>query len=387
MIVLQPKQVSELVNTGLKNVLGPTEDGSPMLQEDLTGVIDAGLKIADVENGYVNFLYELGVAVSARIFVDRTYTSKAPNIFKTSFEYGQIIQKTRAALVDASDNQAYELVNGASYDDNIYYGGTVETKIFTKRDTWQIVKSIPEDQIKNAFTSAQEMGNFVSMIFTMIQNSIQVNMDKLVMMTINNFIGEVLKTESNVTAVNLLKEYKAMYPETQLNADSCLRDKEFLKYAYSRIDKITGLMQNYSTIFNLNKKQVFTPKDKQHIVLLQEFASNLKTYLESDTFHNDLLKLPMFETVSFWQGIGNSGDFTDTSSINIKTTDGTAITKSGIIGIVFDDDACGVNHIEEKRRANYNNSGEFINHWFKQVMGYFNDYDENFVVFFVADTE
>lgn len=383
-MVLETKQVAELVNIATKNALGCPVDSPDLIQEDLTGVVDAGIKLADA-HAYENFLYELGVAVSARIFVSRTYTSKAPNIMRTTFEYGQIIQKTRMELDDASPNQSYQLQNGVAYPTDIYEGGTVKTKIFKNRVTFEIRKSITEEQIKNAFSNAQELGNFTSMVFTMVQNSIQVKMDKLIMMTICNMIGQTMRENNETTSVNLLAEYKKIYPTSTLTAATCTYDKDFLKFASSEINLRTELLVNYAKIFNNGESQVHSPKDMQHVVLLSEVASRFATYLESDTFHNELVKLPFYETVNFWQGLGSTGKFKDTSKIDIKTNDGYVVQKSGIIGIIFDHDALAVTRISEKVNARYNESADFINYWFKNVMECINDFDENFVVFYVAD--
>lgn len=387
MITLQPKQVAELTNIAVNNALGikPTQENptpAPLIQEDLTGVIDAGIKLADADV-YSNFLYELGVAVSARIFVERKYSSKAPNVYRTSFEYGQLIQKTRTTLDEAEDNQSYALVNGASYDDNIYYGGTVDSKVFKERVTWEIRKSIADEQIKNAFTGPQELGNFVSMIFTMVENSIQVKTDKLIMATINNMIGQTLKAKQSSNCINLWKLYKANHPDAVFATRD--EDRNYTKFKASKMKLTSSLLENYSTLYNLNGAQTHTPKDKQHFVLLSEEASRFETYLDSDTFHNELVKLPYYETVSYWQGLGTTGSFEETSKINIKTNDGSVVEQGGIIGVIFDHDALGINNIKQTVRTKYTNSGEFVNYWFKQVMGYFNDFDENFVVFYEAE--
>jgi hypothetical protein len=121
-----------------------------------------------------------------------------------------------------------------------------------------------------------------------------------------------------------------------------------------------------------------------HVVLLSDFASSAGAYLQSDTFHNEFVALPKAEIVPYWQGSGKDYNFSDTSQINIKMPDNNTIKVSGILGVMFDRDALGVCNKDRRVTTNYNAKGEFWNQWAKFDCEYFNDNNENFVVFFVA---
>ena len=377
-VKLTTKQVADLVNAATKQTLGE----EAIQTEDLTNVVDMGTAIANA-NAYENFIYNMLVATAKIIFVERKYSGKAPNVYRDNFEYGQLVQKIRSKLDEAVDNQSWELTEGTSYDDNVFVGGTVEAKIFASSTAFEVRKSITNDQIKNAFTSAQELGNFVSMIVTMIQNSLQLKMDQLIMMTINNFTAEVAHHADATTYVNLLTAYNTL-KGTSLTAANCIYDRGFLQYATGVIKKYQGKLENYSTLFNVNGTQVFTPKDMQHLVLLEEFSDNCDTYLASDTWHNEFVQLPYHETVSAWQGQGTSSSLADCSKIQIKTAAGNTVTCTGVLAVLFDHDALGVTQENPSVETKYIRSAQFTNWWYKKKTSYFNDLDENFVVFYVA---
>ena len=140
-----------------------------------------------------------------------------------------------------------------------------------------------------------------------------------------------------------------------------------------------------STLFNVGGKARFTPADLLHVVLLADFASSAGAYLQSDTFHDEYTRLVPADLVPYWQGPGDD-DFalTDTSAINITTPSGDDVAADGILCVMFDRDALGVTNLDRRVTTNYNPKAEFYSNWYKFDAGYFNDFNENFVVFFVA---
>lgn len=378
LVKLSTKMVADLVNEATKQTLGE----EAITTEDLTNVVDMGVAIQNA-NAYQNFVENLLVAVAKIYFVGRKYTSQAPDVYRDNFEYGQIIQKVRTRLDEAVDNQSWQLTDGTSYDDNVFIANDVEVKLFASSTAFEVRKSITNAQIKNAFHSAVEMGNFLSMILTHVENSLQVKMDSLIMMTICNFMGEVAHNNNAVRYINLLSAYNTL-KGTQLTAANCIYDQGFLKYATGVIKRTQKKMTRYSTLFNEEGFQTFTPKDMQHLVLLDEFADNCDTYLASDTWHNEFVALPYHQTVGAWQGLGTSNNFADTSKVNIKTSAGNTVTLTGVIGVLFDHDALGVTQDEPSVETKYIRSAQFTNYWYKKKTSYFNDLSQNFVVFYVA---
>ena len=117
---------------------------------------------------------------------------------------------------------------------------------------------------------------------------------------------------------------------------------------------------------------------------MSDFAKGAQAYLYADTYNKEQVLLPNAETVASWQGSGQDYGFAHTSAINIKTSGNHEINISGVLGVMFDRDALGVCNLDKRVTTNYNAKAEFFNNYYKFDAGYFNDTNENFVVFFVA---
>ena len=379
-VLLKNKDVSTLCNDALKNTLG---ENAVLVTEDLQGVVDVGVSLANA-NVYGNFLENLGVATAKYIFRFRAYESKAPDVLRDSQEYGQLIQKVKSKLPSISKNQSWDLQDGGSYDDNIYVANDAEVTIYKDRVAFEVRKSITNDQIKNAFTNATELNNFVSQLFGLVQNRLTLAIDDLIYETINNYIGELIHANKNV--VHLLTNFKAEVPgaDVTLTSDTCWYDKDFLIYAGAIIMDYVGLMQRYSTSFNAEGFETFTPESMLHAYLSSKFVANMDTYAKSSTFNQEFLKLPRAERFEFLQGLG-SGSIQDRTTIDVNVaSDGTNVKEDYILGFLFDHDALGVNHDNPSVETKYIRSGQFTNYWYKEVLGFFNDLSENAIVF-IAD--
>ena len=385
---MEVKQIYSLVNDVTGEILGKND----ILKEDLSNVVDMGKELfsnTEVDN-YVKSLVN---RVGKTVFVNRKYSGKVPSILMDSWEFGSVLQKISADLPNATENESWELENGTSYDPNIFYKPTVSAKFYNSKITFEVPLSFTEKQVKESFNSASELNAFISMLYNAVEKSMTVKTDALIMRTINNMIAQTVDGDtSGVRSVNLLKNYntlKGLSGANALKANKALTDPDFLKYASMQIALYADRLGTMSTLFNQGGKERFTPKDMLHIVLLSDYAQSTKTYLESDTFNDELVKLPTAETVPYWQGSGTSFEFTKTSKIDvtIRTSEGSTkdVSVSGVIGVMFDRDALGVSNLDRRVTTNYNPKAEFFSNWYKFDCGYFNDLNENFVVFYIAD--
>lgn len=384
---MEVKQIYTLVNSITSEVLG----SETVLQEDLSNIVDIGKALfsaTDVDN-YVKSLVD---RVGKTIFVNRKYSGKIPSIVMDAWEFGSVLQKISADIPQATENESWELVNGTSYDPNVFYKPTVSAKFYNSKVTFEVPLSFTEKQVKESFNSASELNAFISMLYNAVEKSMTVKTDALIMRTINNMIAQTYNGDkTGVRAVNLLKGYntaKGLTGQNVLTADKALTNTDFLKYASMQVALYADRLGTMSTLFNAGGKERFTPRDMLHIVLLSDFAQATKTYLESDTFNKELVALPTAETVPYWQGSGKSFAFADVSKINVQIADGAgkkAVTIGGILGVMFDRDSLGVANLDRRVTTNYNPKAEFFNNWYKFDAGYFNDLNENFVFFYVAD--
>lgn len=386
---MQVAQIAPLVNSITQEMTGEI----PLLNEDLSNVVDVGTAIFGLD--YDRFTKDLVDHIGRMIFVNRVYDKGMLPLLRDGWEYGSVLQKVHyIKLPEATENETWELNNGQSYDPNIFYGSDVASKFFTKRVAFEVDISLVEEQVKSAFDNSGQLAAFIAMIETAVDNSITIKLRGLEMRTINNMIAETLYNDipsagySNYTGnrvVNLLKLYNTAFTKT-LTADAALYDGDFLRFAASAIRKIPRRLSELSTLYNVGGAERFTPPDRLDIIMLNDFKENLGVYLydANGQFLTDNLRLPNSYSVSYWQGPGTSYDFGDISSIKVTTASGHEVTASGIVGIMYDHDAMGISNLKRKTTSNYNPKADFTNYFHKAFAGYWNDLNENLVIFMVA---
>lgn len=384
---MEVKQIYDIMNTVTDEVLG-TEN---LVKEDLSNIVDIGTEIFNA-SAVDNYVKSLVNHIGKVVFVNRPYAGSAPSVLMDGWEFGSVLQKINAELPEAQENESWDLVDNASYDPNVFKKPQVSTKFFNKKVTFEIQMSFTEMQVKESFSSVEQLNGFMSMLYTAIDKSMTVKLDSLIMRTINNMIGETVYSEygaaninskSTTKAVNLLYLYNQQYSKS-LTAAAALTDPDFIRYAAYVIGMTANRMSKISKIFNVGGKDRFTPADYLHVVMLTDFKKAADVFLQSGTFNDEFTRLPKAEEVPYWQGSGTGYAFADTSKVYIKTASGHDETITGVLGVMFDRDAVGVTNMNRRVTANYNPKAEFFNNWFKYDAGYFNDLNENFVVFFVA---
>lgn len=392
---MQVKQIYQLMNGVTNEILGNTG----IVKEDLSNIVDVGTQLFDATS-IDNYVKSLVNHIGKVIFVNRPYAGNVPSMLMDSWEFGSVLEKISADLPVATENESWELVNGQEYKQDIFYKPSVSAKFFNSKVTFEVPMSFTEMQVKESFSSATQLNGFLSMLYNAVDKSMAIKIDSLIMRTINNAIGETFKadataftpqgasavdytTASTNRCVNLLKLYNDKF-SANLTADKAITTPEFIRFASYVMSLYVDRLSKISTLFNVGGKDRFTPADMLHIVMLSDFKASATAYLESDTFHNNLVALPESESVPYWQGSGTTYSFADVSKIMVKTATGTDITVTGILAVMFDRDAMGVCNTDRRVTTNYNAKAEFYNNYYKFDASYYNDLNENCVVFYVA---
>ena len=381
---MQVKQIYDLVNGVTKEITGLEN----VLNEDLSNIVDVGKEIYDTSN-IDNYVKALPDHIGKVIFVNRPYAGGAPSVLMDGWEYGSVVEKIMAEIPEATENETWELVDKQSYDPNVFYKPQVSAKFFNNKTTFEIPMSFTERQVKESFSSATQLNAFISMLYNSVEKSMTIKTDALIQRTINNMIAETFSNAGNngsPRCINLLAEYNARTIGDQATVANCLNNPAFIRYAAYRMAITKDRMAKMSTLFNIGGKERFTTPDYLHLIMLSEFQKAAGVFMESDTYHDEYVKLPNAESVPFWQGSGKTYAFTDTSAIDVKlASDNTkTVQQSGILGVMFDRDALGVANLDRRVTTNYNPKAEFYSNWYKFDAGYYNDMNENFVVFYVA---
>lgn len=385
-------QIYKIINSVSSEVLGRTD----IVTDDLTGIVDLGKEVFN-QSAVDNYVKSLVNHIGKVIFVNRPYAGKVPSVLMDAWEFGSVLEKISADVPEAEENDSWDLTDGTSYDQDVFHKPTVTAKFFNSKVTFEVPVSITERQVKESFSNAAQLNGFISMIYAAVEKSMTIKADALIMRTINNMIAETvladaqafgegvnLASASTARCVNLLKLYNDKTgASTKLTAAKAITDPDFIRFASYVMGTYADRLQSISTVFNVGGKERFTPKDMLHVVLLSDFAKAAQTYLYSDTFNRGDVLLPQAETVPFWQGSGHNYEFASTGTINIKESGGKAVRISGVLGVMFDRDALGVCNLDRRVTTNYNAKAEFFNNYYKFDAGYFNDTNENFVVFFI----
>lgn len=399
---MEVKQIYAIVNDVRDQVLGKKD----VAITDLQGIVETGTEIFNA-NQVDNYVKALVNRIGREVFVARKYSGGAPSVLMDAWEFGSVMMKVSGDLYETEKNDSWGLVDKTNYPQDVFHKPKVGVKFFNGKTTFSVKISIAEIQVKESFTSLEKMNSFFSMIFTDIDNTLQVDVDNLVMLTIGNFIGETiwedyktntgtesdpvwelgsLSAKSGVRAINVLKLFNDQFNKS-LTTSQARFDPDFLKFFASLQFKYVGYLSKMSRLHNIGGKARFTPNDRLHYVILDDIKANANAYLQADTFNDEYTKLPNAEGVAFWQGTGSltsAFTFDQMSKISLTTSGNHTITTSGILSVMFDRDALGVLCKDKRVKSHATELEEFTTYKYIEDGEYFNDFNENFIVFFMA---
>lgn len=367
---MEVKQIATILNTITQEIAG----GSVMVQEDLTGVVDLGKAVfsGDWKDNYVKSMID---RIGKSVFVDRPYQGYAPSILKSDWEYGSILAKHRTKDFDAVENPSWKLTPGTTVDQFEYNPPEVSQGFWNTKAAWQIECSFAQEQVKEAFTSAQEMNAFFSMIESTIDSSRTQKMDALAMRCINRLIAGTTGTQ--VAAVKA--EYQAIYG----SAPSNILNQDFLRFLAYKVLDYKDLLKVRSTLFNQGSAGYnrHTPPEFLHVVMCSAVGRAVDVFLQSDTYHNDFTDIGSYETVPYWQAVKNASGIDLATRMSINIEDGETTANIGnIMGVMFDRDAVAMNNTNMRVTSAYNANGEYYNNFYKVDTMMMVDLNENAIV-------
>ena len=374
-------QIYDLVNQTAKESMGE----QAITVKDVSSLIALGDSVLASNTDTENFLNTLVDRIARTVFSVRQYESDSEGMVRHPFEFGCIVQKIYVDLPEAKKNDALE-IGKSDYTPKFapVIKPTAKQKLFNGITTWEVDVTIPDFMFRTAFTNETSMATFIDAIFTAMDNMMTLAFENNANLTRASFIARKIKGGKPCGAINLLKEYNTI-TNAGLTVENALMNAEFLAWASRSINLWVKRMSKMSVLFNEEGYKRHTPKDKLVVNLLQDFTSACDTFLGANTFHDELVKLPMYDSVAYWQGAGESFDFDDTSAINIKLDEQNTISKKGIIGVIYDYEAMGVTLNERRSTSERNNHDEYTNYYNKANIGYFNDMSENGIVFYLEN--
>lgn len=385
-------QIKDIVNDSVHDALGKNAGTT---QIETSDIVSLG-KALSTFDAFEGFYKSLANRIVRTIYFVRTYETKTRSVMRDEHEFGAFVQKVYYTMPDAVDNASFAIPDSTEnykqqspYDvENVV---AVSALIYGGQGTWTIEIIRPEDQIKSAFDSESAMMSFIDGIYLTVENAFKLEEERLVALAVNTSIADSINSGK---ARNLLKEYNTTHTDATLTAANCMENAAFLKYASMEINRTVDNMGEMSTVFNAEGYNTFTNKENLVVEMLSQFASSSEMYLQSDTFHDELVKLPRFEKVPFWQSSGKSFAFADCSTVNIKhddlvteTNTTGVVNQSGIICFMHDVENVACYFGNRRTWELWNPRSEVMVHGEKARKGYAVDRYANAYVFYVADSE
>lgn len=383
------KQIFNIVNDSVKDALGNTNG---ITQVDSSDIVSLG-KAISAYDAYEQFYKSLTNRIVKTIYFVRTYKGSPRSVLRDEHAYGAFIQKVYYEMPTATANPTYAIGKDEGYKQKSPYDVeaviNVSSLIYGTQGTWTIEIIRPEEQIKTAFLNESNMMSFIDGIYTQVQNTFALEEERLVALAVNTSIANSINGKK---ARNLLAEYNTQNPTETLTVGTCLRNADFLKYATKEINRTISNMAMMTTVYNVDGYPTFTTRDKLVIEMLTEFDSAAKTYLQADTFHKELVSLPNFESVPYWQSSGKHFLFEDCSKISLKgdnliTTENVTgeVVQGGIICFLHDIENVAAYFGNNKTWEMYNPRSEVYIHGEKARKGFAVDSHANSYVFYIAE--
>ena len=385
------KQIASIVNDAVEDALGKSAN---LQQLDSTDIVSLGKAISEYD-AYEGFFSALANRIVRTIYFIRTYEGSKRSILRDEHEYGAFIQKVYYEMPEAVDNPTWKIpTNLGAYTQASPYDVataiTVSSLIFGGKGTWSIEIVRPIEQIKSAFLDSASMMNFIDGIYLAVENAFRLEEDRLISLAANTAMAASIKAGK---ARNLLAEYNTAHASATLTVAQALESPDFLKYASKEINRTIKNMGKMSTVYNVDGYTTFTPRDRMVVEMLAEFASASDMYLQADTFHNELVQLPNYEEVPFWQGSGSAFSFADCSSISVinsdladadDESDTGAVAQSGIICFLHDIENVAAYFGRRRSWELPNPRSEVMIHGEKAEKGFAVDNHANAMVFYMA---
>ena len=380
------EQIPSIVNDAYADVMGKNASLSDLTTTDVVSMGKALSSFDLLDKWYGKLTNRI---VKTVIFA-RSYSADTRKVLRDEHTWGAFVQKLYVVAPDAVDNPAYGGWTGSSFSQISPYDVdttlTCDSLLFGGEGTWAYEFVMPEVQIRKAFTSPAEMSAFVDAQFVAVMNKIEVSREALVSAAVNTGIADAI---TNGLSRNLLTEYNTL-AGTNITAAEALRNKEFLKFASKEINKAVKFIRKPSVNFNIKKYETFTPADKLITEVNSEFAQACEFYLEADTFNRNLVSLPNYSEVPYWQSQGADQGFASCSAINVTHADvnsGEAVEQTGIIACLRDEEYVACYFGDEYQWAMPNPRQRVSNYGYQYKKGYAVDEHANCLVFIIADSE
>ncbi len=392
------KQAAAILNAVVAQQTGQTALSPITNTADFVSVAETALK-----TGRDPVLNAISQVWRNTVFAVRGYDNPLSTLRMTAERYGNATRKLSPEAREMEDNEAYlypvaydasqqtnPLGDGLSVDMyKIRKQKVVQTNFYGSL-TYEQVYTIFQDQFDVAFSSAEEFVRFNQMNMTERMNDRKSYEEAKARLLQLNFIGALLDENNTSRVVHLLTEYNTL-TGLSLTATTVFQPgnfEGFIRWLYARIKTIVGLMGHRSNEFQTvltgtNIQRHSRPEDLR-VALYTPIMEMINSMVLSNLYNADMMRLPTYEAVDFWQSIetpqGINITPVYTSPAGVATT-GSAVTNNTVIGLIHDRDAIGYSWLRPRTLVTpINSAGEYWNEFYKARFATLSDNTEKAVV-------
>ena len=334
-------QVYTLLNTVAGMALGK----SAITVANTEGLVSLGETVLSTTDNTSAFYSALAGVIGRTYSAYRALPEVRQGLMRTPLEFGGILRKLDIASI------ARNIAND-SWDASNPITETIKNDVtaavchyYADRGTFEIETKVVYDyQLKAAFSDESSMAAFIDMIFTDMYNGMELDLRNCENLTIGTAIALASTVEMTTNCcINVLYEYNQAFSKT-LQAEDALRDADFLRFAAAEIKKHKVFMEDPSALYNSLGYEKWTPSSECNILVYEEFAANIATYLQSSTFHDELVKLPRYKEKSFWIGAGTGSTADRTQVLIERGASGSEvdIAVNGVLACMYDTETMGI---------------------------------------------
>lgn len=383
-------QIYSIVNSVVAQAIG----GASLTATDTTSLVSLGDKVLSSSSDKDAFFRTLVDRIGKTICDVDVYVSKKRNIYKSTIEFGNALQMLTYEFGTSSVDRGWAGVN--SYNTSTSANDaqahpfdnapntTSKQYIFDCNTTaWEYDDVIPDFQLRTAFTNADAMATFIAGISVVKQNKLALDVEALGNVVVGNAMAQCYKkanAQSGANAnlfVNVLDVYNRdvlgltasasngviTYPTGWVMKATCWNDEGFVKFFSRWIKTRVNQFKDYVKFFNIEGHTTFC-KTSPVVEIIGQIAQACE-YATAGVFHNEIVALPNFNSINYWQAPSDGTttyDISACSKVNVKIgSTNSTYAMSDIVGFIYDEQAIMVTVEDYRAHTLYNPKDEVLN--------------------------
>lgn len=394
--LLTPVDVYALMNAVVSQATGRTD----LAVVDTTTFASVGEIV--LRTGTENTLNAISTVIGKTIFSVRPYKGKLESLRVAQQRWGGQVRKiinlydeaeksddwntdiSQNALADGGSVDMYKIRKPKALQLN-FYGTKVLQKHITRF----------RDQLSLAFHNEDEFIRFIDSVMVEFSNEIELLNEAESRATLLNFMAGI--SSMGLTEVDLVAEYNNEYG-TQYTRAQLLSTyiESFMKFVAAEIKIYSSKLTDMSTLYHANltgynKIMRHTPKERQKMVMYEPIFIKTQAEVYSGLFNPEYLNIGSFEGVNYWQSqstptaINVKPNILDLTTGASKDAD-LAVDLNYVLGILFDEEACGVMpQFDYSSTTPFNSAGGYYNMYMHWRFNSYCDYTENAVLFVLGE--